>query len=83
MNARPQMNTIVATLPITIPAMAPDDKVLLLGGTAAALVEDAGVVVTVVGVTGTLFPTPTSDDVLPVVVVSSTVLVFPEIVAHP
>lgn len=77
------MNMIVATLPIAIPAMAPDDKVLLLDGTAAALLEDVGLVVTVVGVTGTLFPTPSSDDVLPVVVVSSTVLVYPEIVAQP
>jgi hypothetical protein len=83
MNARPQMNTIVATLPITIPAMAPDDNVLRLGGcTGAVLLEDAGVVVTVVGAAGVLLPTG-SDDVLPVVVVSSTVLVYPEIVAQP
>jgi hypothetical protein len=84
MKARPQMNTIVATLPITIPAMAPFDKELLLvGGPAAIVFEDAVGVVTVVEVGITLLTIPVSDDVLPVVVVSNTLLVYPEIVAQP
>lgn len=83
MKATPQMKTIVATLPITIPAIAPDDNDLLLGSGAALVLEDLGFVVTVVEATGMLLPTPASVDVIGVVVVSRTVLVYPEIVAQP
>lgn len=77
------MKTIVATLPITIPAMAPLDRELLLLGSAATVLEDAGGVVPVVEVGTALLPIPVSDEVLSVVVVSSTLLVYPEIVARP
>jgi len=84
MNARPQMNTIVATLPITIPAIAPDDRELLLeDDTGTAVLELATeVVVTTVGDV-LIAPTPDRLVALPLVVVRSTVFVYPEIVAHP
>jgi hypothetical protein len=76
MNASPQMNAMTATLPITMPAMAPDDNESLLDDVAEAVLElGAGVVVIVTGALLALPIPPRADVVAGCVVVRSTVLV--------